>query len=511
MALNIFRRSLFLKVFTLSSVISIALIYFLGSNLYTRIADGIFEEKIAASITEGDSAIQNANYRFIIASLNRSTDIASLVAELVNSSDVSAKDSGREIAFFNSRDKEIRNIPAVTTSNFLEPASISDQLRSKVQKDDAIHWERTQLKYINGEILNGLVVGERISIPGVGNYEMYVLFGFDSQQRTVDLIGRSMWGTGILLIVLIMMVASIVLRQVIKPVKQAAEVAEQLTSGDLMQRMEVKGQDEIARLGTVFNEMADTLEQQITRLENLSRVQQRFVSDVSHELRTPLTTIRMASDVIFSARESFDPVIARSAELLLSQIERFENLLADLLEVSRFDAEVASLSLDKVDMSALVRRCADDLGLSSKESDTQFTFDFPDSNIIIDGDPRRIERIMRNLLANAIDHSEGKPIELTLRVNESAVSVSVRDYGVGLTPQHIERVFDRFWRADPSRSRIRGGTGLGLSIAREDAELHGGGIKVWGEIGRGSNFVLTLPRVYGETIAVPAISEIPTA
>ena len=509
MALNIFRRSLFLKVFTLSSVISIALIYFLGSNLYTRIADGIFEEKIAASITEGDSAIQNANYRFIIASLNRSTDIASLVAELVNSSDVSAKDSGREIAFFNSKDKEIRNIPAVTTSNFLEPASISDQLRSKVQKDDAIHWERTQLKYINGEILNGLVVGERISIPGVGNYEMYVLFGFDSQQRTVDLIGRSMWGTGILLIVLIMMVASIVLRQVIKPVKQAAEVAEQLTSGDLMQRMEVKGQDEIARLGTAFNEMADTLEQQITRLENLSRVQQRFVSDVSHELRTPLTTIRMASDVIFSARESFDPVIARSAELLLSQIERFENLLADLLEVSRFDAEVASLSLDKVDMNALVRRCADDLGPSSKESDTQFSFDFPDSNIIIDGDPRRIERIMRNLLANAIDHSEGKPIELTLRVNESAVSVSVRDYGVGLTPQHIERVFDRFWRADPSRSRIRGGTGLGLSIAREDAELHGGGIKVWGEIGRGSNFVLTLPRVHGVGIVEPAISEKP--
>ena len=158
MALNIFRRSLFLKVFTLSSVISIALIYFLGSNLYTRIADGIFEEKIAASITAGDSAIQNANYRFIIASLNRSTDIASLVAELVNSSDVSAKDSGREIAFFNSKDKEIRNIPAVTTSNFLEPASISDKLRSKVQKDDAIHWERTKLKYINGEILNGMAV-----------------------------------------------------------------------------------------------------------------------------------------------------------------------------------------------------------------------------------------------------------------------------------------------------------------------------------------------------------------
>jgi len=510
MATNIFRRSLFVKVFSLSSVISIAIIYFLGSNLYTRIADGIFEEKIEASITEGDSAIQNANYRFIIASLNRSTDIASLVAELVNSSEVSAKDSGREIAFFNSRNREVFNIPASTTSNFLEPSSISEELRSKVQSDDEIHWERTQLRYINGEVLEGVVVGERITIPGVGNYEMYVLFGFDSQQRTVDLIGRSMWGTGILLITLIMMVASVVLRQVIKPVKQAAEIAEQLTSGDLMQRMDVKGQDEIARLGTAFNEMADTLEQQISRLENLSRVQQRFVSDVSHELRTPLTTIRMASDVIFSARESFDPVIARSAELLLSQIERFENLLADLLEVSRFDAEVASLSLDKVDMNALVRRCADDLGLTTKDSETQFTFDFPDSTIIIDADPRRVERIMRNLLANAVDHSEGKPIELTLRANESAVSISVRDYGVGLTPQHIERVFDRFWRADPSRSRIRGGTGLGLSIAREDAELHGGGIKVWGEIGHGSNFVLTLPRVHGDVMIEPALKEKPT-
>jgi two-component system sensor histidine kinase MtrB len=510
MAVNIFRRSLFVKVFSLSSVISIAIIYFLGSNLYTRIADGIFEEKIEASITEGDSAIQNANYRIIIATLNRSKEISTLVADLVTSSEVSARDSGREVALFNSRNRKINEIPAVSTSNFLDSSSISDEFRLKVKASEEAQWEKTQLRYMNGEFLEGMAVGKKIVIPGVGDYEMYLLFGFDSQQRTIDLIGRSMWGTGLLLVVLIMLMASIVLRQVIKPVRQAAEIAEQLTSGDLMQRMEVRGQDEIARLGIAFNEMAETLDEQINRLENLSRLQQRFVSDVSHELRTPLTTIRMASDVIFSAKENFDPVIARSAELLLSQIERFENLLADLLEVSRFDAEVASLSLDKVDMNALVRRCADDLGLSTKDSDPQFTFNFPDKVIIIDADPRRVERIIRNLIANAIDHSEGKPIELTLRASESAVSVSVRDYGVGLTPQHIQRVFDRFWRADPSRSRIRGGTGLGLSIAREDAELHGGGIKVWGEIGLGSNFVLTLPRVHGDLAIEPALSENPT-
>ena len=317
---NIFRRSLFLKVFTLSSVISIALIYFLGSNLYVRISSGIIDEKISASLSEGESAIQYADYRFIISSLNRSTDLVGLVDEIVRSTNVSAKDSGREIAFFSSNGEVIQSIPAVSTSNFLEPSSISKSFRAQVQKSGELEWKRTKLRYLSGEELDGMVIGQRITIPRTGKYEMYVLFGFDAQQRSVDLIGRSMWGTGFLLIALIMITASVVLRQVIKPVKEAAEIAERLTSGDLMERMEVRGRDEVARLGTAFNEMADTLERQISRLENLSRVQQRFVSDVSHELRTPLTTIRMASDVIYASRENFDPVIARSAELLLSQI-----------------------------------------------------------------------------------------------------------------------------------------------------------------------------------------------
>lgn len=509
--LSFFRRSLFVKVFTISSITSIALIYFLGSNLYNRISGGIIDDKIAASISEGESAIQYASYRFVIADLNRTRDLSPLVEEIVNSSNVSAKDSGREVAFINSAGDKRGDIPAVSTSNFLKEESIPTKFRERVKKTKKLLWRETKLRYINGEVLEGVVIGQVIDIANLGEYEMYVLFGFDAQQKNIDLIGRSMWGTGLLLIALIMIVASVILQQVIRPVKNAAEVAERLSSGDLMKRMQVRGQDEIARLGNAFNEMADTLEQQINRLENLSRVQQRFVSDVSHELRTPLTTIRMASDVIYAAREGFDPVIARSAELLLSQIERFENLLADLLEVSRFDAEVASLSLDKVDVSALVKRCAEDLGIASKERDAILNIHAPEEKIIIDADPRRLERIMRNLLANAIDHSEGKPIDVTIKANASAVSISVRDYGVGLTPSHIERVFDRFWRADPSRSRIRGGTGLGLSIAREDAQLHGGEIRVWGELGAGSNFVMTIPLTHGELFVEPAISETPTS
>lgn len=508
--LTFFRRSLFLKVFTISSVISIALIYLLGSNLYVRIAKGIIEEKISASISEGESAIQYADYRFLISGLNPSTDTRELVDEVIQSSNLSAKESGREIVLINSSGKEIQSIPAFSASNFLEPESISATFRAQVQNSNETQWAKTKLRYVSGEVLDGIVIGQRISIPRVGKYEMYVLFGFEAQQNTIDFIGRSMWGTGFLLLALIMITALVVLRQVIKPVKQAAEIAEQLTSGDLLQRMDVKGQDEVARLGNAFNEMADTLDRQIRRLENLSRVQQRFVSDVSHELRTPLTTIRMAADVIHASRESFDPAISRSSELLTSQIDRFENLLSDLLEVSRFDAEAAVLSLDKVELVSLVKRSVDDLQIMVQDRDTLIKVESTDNSLIIDADARRVERIMRNLLGNAIDHAEGKPVVVTIKSDERAVSIGVRDYGIGLSPQHIDRVFDRFWRADPSRSRIRGGTGLGLSIAREDAQLHGGEIRVWGEMGRGSNFVLTLPRLHGEQQFNPVISELLT-
>ncbi len=506
-----FRTSLFRKVFSVSSIISIAVIYFLGSNLYNRISDGIIEEKISAAISEGEAAIQYADYRFLIASLNRNSDYKTIVDEIVKSTSVSAKSSGREIALLSSTGKRIAGIPSRSTSNFLEPASIPSELRQLVTQDDEIHWQRTNLQYFNGESVPGVAVGHRIDIKSVGKYEMYVLFDFASQQQTIDLIGRSMWGTGLILMALIMIIASVVLRQVIKPVRYAAEVAEQLSSGDLLKRMKVKGSDEVARLGTAFNEMADTLAKQITRLENLSKLQQRFVSDVSHELRTPLTTIRMASDLIYAARERFDPTIARSAELLLSQIDRFEELLTDLLEVSRFDAQVATLSLSRIDLVKLVNRCVEDLAMDAKQREVQIRIDAPNEELFIDGDSRRIERIMRNLLGNAIDHAEGKPVDLTIKAGQSAVSISVKDYGVGIATNHLERVFDRFWRADPSRSRIRGGTGLGLSIAREDANLHGGDIKLWSELGAGAQFVLTLPLTQDQLITEVPIGELPTS
>jgi two-component system sensor histidine kinase MtrB len=246
--------------------------------------------------------------------------------------------------------------------------------------------------------------------------------------------------------------------------------------------------------------MAESLEQQIARLENLSRVQQRFVSDVSHELRTPLTTLRMASEVISASRESFDPTVARSTELLVAQLDRFERLLEDLLEVSRFDAEVAILEAVDFDIVQLVNRCAEDLALVAKERKTQIFVKSAEPAIMIKADIRRVERILRNLMANAIDHSEEIQIDVQIEASESDVAIGVRDYGIGLDENSLTRVFDRFWRADPSRARTRGGTGLGLSIALEDARLHNGELEAWGRPGRGAHFVVTLPRKTWESI-----------
>jgi two-component system, OmpR family, sensor histidine kinase MtrB len=505
-----FRRSLFLRVFTVTSLISTALIYSLGSNLESRIERGIISEKESSSISEAKSVIQFATYKLTIGTLTSQRDLTAVVDEIVNSTDVGAEESGREIVLINYDGRAVEGIPTSIASNGFNSASITAELRNRVRTSTNLQSERGPLSYLDGRSVDGILVGKRLSIPRIGLYEMYVAYSFEAQYSTIDLIRSSIVVSGFLFVILILVIALVVLRRVIKPVQDAADIAEKLTSGELDKRIDVHGEDELARLGIAFNEMASTLSNQIARLENLSKVQQRFVSDVSHELRTPLTTIRMAADVIHSARDQFDPAVARSAELLISQIERFEALLADLLEVSRLDAKVANVAIAKVEIVSLVRRCIEDLSNVARERGIEVRLHSLESEIQIDGDQLRLERIMRNLLTNAIDHSEGKSVDVMILANENDLSIGVRDYGVGLSEQQIPRVFDRFWRADPSRSRIRGGTGLGLSIAQEDAALHGGEIKVWGRLGAGTNFVLTLPLHSGDHIRSHPISEIPT-
>ncbi len=391
--------------------------------------------------------------------------------------------------------------PQNFTTPGLTEEVISDGMHEAVQSDaDQQWWQSVALPLADGPV-PGIIVGQQLMVPDVGGYELYLAYDLGSASQTLGFVQATLWIVGISLVLLIGAISWFVLRSVTIPIGEAADTSAKLAAGELGVRLPVRGEDELATLGRSFNAMADSIESQIKELADLSLVQQRFVSDVSHELRTPLTTIRLAADMINDQRADFDPSTARAAELLNAQVQRFETLLTDLLEISRYDAGSVQLELEPTSLAHLAEDVIGSMHQLAEQHGTDIRLVAPGGYSPVEMDPRRVRRVVRNLLGNAIEHGEGRPIVITVDSDHQAVALGVRDYGLGMTPEDVERVFDRFWRADPSRTRTIGGTGLGLSIALGDARLHGGELAVWSDLGRGSNFVLTLPRQGGRLTA----------
>ena len=498
----LFQRSIAIKVVISTLLLSLGVIWLTGSALNSRLSDGIRSVNLNSSLAEARLALFNAQYQFVITQVATPEQREIVLAQIVEEATTQgAKQLQREVIILKSPTNKNETGIFEIASNQSRKDSVPAALRESVIESAEIAYEYGKLTYDSGISFDSLFVGSLIDIPEAGQYEMYVVFSLTDQASTITLIQNSLLVTGFALIFLIALITWLVVRQVVRPVRQAASVAKQFTQGEFDLRLPIDSKDELATLAISFNDMAESIEQQISRLENLSRVQQRFVSDVTHELRTPLTTLRMASEVIHNNRDSFEPPVARSAELLVAQLDRFERLLEDLLEVSRFDAEVAVLEPIEFDLISLIKRCVADLGVNGDEKTSGVSIKSDNATVTIRADMRRVERIMRNLLSNALDHCEGTPIEIQIRSTDSEVAIGVRDFGSGLDESSLIRVFDRFWRADPSRARVRGGTGLGLSIALEDARLHNGELDAWGRPGRGAHFVLTLPRIAGTQIS----------
>jgi two-component system sensor histidine kinase MtrB len=351
----------------------------------------------------------------------------------------------------------------------------------------------------------GLLYWDNLGIA----YRIYYFFPLTQLQNELYLIQRTLVLVGLALVFLLAGIAWMVTRWVVVPVVRAAQGAQLLSTGKLDERLDVRGEDEISALATSFNDMAASLQDKMRELEELSQVQRQFVSDVSHELRTPLTTIRMAADLLYEAREQLESAASRSAELLQSQLGRFESLLSDLLEISRYDANAATLDAEHADICDVVRQSADVAQQLAERRGSRIEFRLPAEPCLVEMDRRRVERILRNLLCNAVEHGEGRDVIVTSAADRDAVAVVVRDFGVGLAPGEEHLVFDRFWRADPARARTTGGTGLGLAIALEDARLHRGWLEAWGKPSSGSVFRLTLPRTVGAELAGSPLPLVP--
>ncbi|BAK36268.1 two-component system histidine kinase [Microlunatus phosphovorus NM-1] len=396
-----------------------------------------------------------------------------------------------------------------TTAGDVAATSVPDNLRAQVATSDDLLMAPTEVIYRDDtEPVPGIAAGSGLTLPGTGRYEIYFIFPLTQQVNILGVLQTAVITTGAILVVLLTFIAALVARQVVVPIRAARRAAESLASGNLDDRMKVRGRDDLARLATSMNYMASELQKQISQLEELSRVQQRFVSDVSHELRTPLTTVRMAAEVLYEARDDFDPIAARSAELLQTELDRFEALLTDLLEISRFDAGAAVLSVSEVDLRDIVTRVLDGTAQLAETSGSQIRVHAPEP-AVAEVDARRIERVLRNLVVNAIEHGEGRPIDILVVADDHAIAVAVRDHGFGFEAAQAKLVFHRFWRGDPARARTVGGTGLGLAISMEDANLHRGWLTAWGRPGMGAQFRLTVPRRAGGVIESSPLPLVP--
>ncbi len=479
------RRSLHLRVISTTLVLSLLVMAGVGYVLLSQVRSGLLEAKINTAVNDHRAGL---NYALAELQENEVGDRDRLLYNITSELTSRSGDTGLYGVVI---------LPSVgdetgwaTGDEESVPQRLVDRIRQSGSEQQFHTYTRIDME---GTTVPALVVGAELTHA----YELYYIFPLQNEQDILDLVQNTVALVATLLVILLGLIAFVVTRLVVSPVRSAAQSAERLAAGDLTERMTVQGEDDLARLAMSFNDMAGNLQEKIQELEELSKLQRQFVSDVSHELRTPLATIRMAGDLLFDDREELEATNRRSVELLQSQVERFEELLSDLLEISRHDAGAATLGTETSDIRDSVMQAVGDAEQIAEKRGIKVILRLPAEPCTAEFDTRRINRILRNLVVNAIEHSDGKDVVVTAAGDRDSIAVAVRDFGVGLEEGEEHLCFDRFWRADYSRVRTTGGTGLGLPIAKEDAQLHGGWLQAWGMPGQGSQFRLSLPRTSG--------------
>lgn len=488
-----FRASVRVRVVLTAMMLGGIVIFLLGIILTVQVKERVFADRLEQILSDARIRVRLAQEQAKVNGAQSAAQAQAVANDLVTSFQNGVSGITGAILMNPPKQSGVAILePYVSSTVSLRPL-ITAQMRQAVQRGTYQYWQSVEIKS-SGYNAPGVVVGTLVTLPLAGAQEIYLVYSLEQEQRTVQVVMVVMAIGVVLLGFLMAAFAWFIAQTVIRSVKEVSSVARDLAAGDIAKRAPVNGEDELAILASSFNNMADSLEAQIREMEEIGKIQQRFVSDVSHELRTPMTTIRMAADLIASSKEALPIAQQRATELLQSQIDRFEAMLRDLLEISRFDSGAARLNVETVDIGEIVKSVVGFSHVLAEKQHVNIYLEEPDKPANLLCDRVRVERIVRNLVVNAIEHAEARPVEIAWDSNELVVQVRVTDHGVGLSAEQASHVFDRFWRADPSRNRTTGGTGLGLAISLEDAVLHGGTIQVHGMLGIGTSFILMLPR-----------------
>jgi heavy metal sensor kinase len=282
--------------------------------------------------------------------------------------------------------------------------------------------------------------------------------------------------------------------RVLKPVEQITRTAQKIEESDLSQRIEVKNDDELGKLAATLNDM-------IGRLEEAFNRQRQFTADASHELRTPLA-IMQAEATLALSKERTEDDYRKSLETISQESTYMSSVIGKLLFLARSDAGKEQLNFEDVDLKELVTQLSTNIEALAQDKGTKFTIDAPES-LIVSGDKVKLRQLFINILENAVRYTSADgAVSVSLVKKEENALATISDTGIGIPPEHLQHIFERFYRVDKARSRADGGVGLGLAIAKIIAESHKGHITVESEVGKGTVFTVSIPL----KIAEPSVS-----
>jgi len=304
---------------------------------------------------------------------------------------------------------------------------------------------------------------------------------------TFRFLGKFWWQfllTGTVAAFVALLMARLLARGMTQPLREMADAATRMQTGDYSVRVETKSRDEVGRLAVAFNQMS-------SELEHLEQSRRDLVANVSHELKTPITAIRAHLENLLDGVEQPDP---ETLQVMLAQSERLGRLVEQLLDLSKLESGEVPLHTEEVPLPSLIAQVISEIGVARPERSVAVGADLPDGLPSVTADRERVHQVLFNLVDNAMRFTpDGGAVTVSADRHNGSVEIQVADTGAGIAPEHLPRLFERFYRVDPSRSREDGGTGIGLAIARSVVEAHGGHIEAKSELGHGSIFTFDLP------------------
>jgi signal transduction histidine kinase len=289
-------------------------------------------------------------------------------------------------------------------------------------------------------------------------------------------------------------ISLIISKALLSPVQGMTKAAAAMADGDFSSKISVDSLDEIGILATTFNDMASQIENMIGELTNAEKMRREFVANVSHELRTPLTSIRTYAETVLEDPDLPTDIKKEFLSVIINESDRMTMIVKDLLDLSRFDSEKTVLSIEEYSIEMSVRNVYAAIALEAKRRDQVLNLELEWKLPKIMGDRARIEQVLLNIMANALNYTpNGGIIDVSSGSTDDIVWVKISDTGDGIPEEDLARVFERFYRVEKARSRESGGTGLGLSIAKDIVTLHGGDINLESKLGEGTSVTITLP------------------